>query len=190
MLVTYTGRHFDFNNIAKDSIYIPDILHALSFINRFIGHSSRPYSVGEHTFFGLLMAEKLGYTPLQQLHWFIHDFTEAYVGDCPSPLKALLPKFSEIEAEVEIAILDYLGLKPLTEDEHYMVKRIDMTMLVLEMRDLTLHDYTNFIDHHTYIDILKDDDFKIGQKEFGKSLPNILEMLFNNLLEEIKNEEV
>lgn len=187
MLVTYTGRKFDFNNITEDSIYIPDVLHSISRINRFVGHSSRAYSVGEHTFLGLIMAEKLKYTPLQKLQWFIHDFTEAYVSDCPSPLKKLLPKFIEIEAEVESAILKHLGLEPLTDVEHYLVKRIDMTMLVLEMRDLTLHDYMDFIDHHTYLSVLIDDDFKIGQMEFGDELPKILGELFDNLIKEVKN---
>jgi uncharacterized protein len=188
-LVTYTGRTFDFDNITKDSIYIPDVLHSLPRINRFIGHSTRPYSVGEHTFLGLIMAEKLGYTPTQKLHWFIHDFTEAYVGDCPSPLKRKLPLFSAIEEEVEDAILEYLNLEPLTEEEYYMVKRIDMTMLVLEMRDLTLHDWTKFIDHHTYIEMLEDDDFKIGGKPWDdRKLTKILEELYDNLLEEVANE--
>jgi uncharacterized protein len=187
-LVTYTGRPFDFENITKDSIYIPDVLHSLPRINRFIGHSSRPYSVGEHTFLGLVMAEKLGYTPLQKLYWFKHDFTEAYVGDCPTPLKNRMPLFKEIEAEVEKAIEDHLGLKPMTEEEELLVKRIDNTMLVLEMRDLTLHDYNKYVNELTYLEMLEDDDFNISGKPWDdRVLANILEELFNNLIGEVEN---
>jgi uncharacterized protein len=188
MLVTYTGKHFDFHNITKELIYFPDIFHSLPKLNRFVGHSIRPYSVGEHTFIGLMMAEKMGYTPLQKLHWFIHDFTEAYVGDCPAPLKKLIPQFSEYEEKVENAILERLGLKPLTDEELHLVKRIDFTMLVLEMRDLTLHDWENFIDDYTYLEVLNDDDFKISQQPFDTNeLARILEHLFNNLMEEVAN---
>lgn len=188
MLITYTGRPFDFNNITKDSIHIPDVLHSLPRLNRFIGHSSRPYSVGEHTYLGLVMAEKLGYTPMQKFNWFIHDFTEAYMGDCPTPLKKMLPLFSEYEKRVEVAIRIHLGLKAMTKEEELLVKRIDNTMLVLEMRDLTLHNYENFINELTYAKPLFDEDFKIGGKPYDdRELTKILESLYNNLVEELKN---
>lgn len=189
-LVTYTGRIFDYENITKESIYIKDVLHSLPRINRFIGHSSRPYSVGEHTFLGLVMAEKLGYTTLQKLNWFIHDFTEAYMGDCPTPLKKMLPLFSEYEAKVEVAIREHLGLEPMTEEEELLVKRIDNTMLVLEMRDLTLHDYEKFINELTYTEILDDDDFKIHKHKPMEWLSSTLNILFNILMEELHNEKV
>lgn len=187
MLVTYTGKEFDFNNISKESIYIPDILHSLPRINRFIGHSSRPYSVGEHTYVGLLMAHKLGYSPLQQLNWFKHDFTEAYVGDCPTPLKRLLPDYSVIESKVEKAIEEHLGLDKLTIEEEILVKRIDNTMLVIEMRDLTHHDYKQFINEFTYIDYLNDDKFAIVRDGLcEEDLTDILEIEFDNLMGEVK----
>ena len=161
MLKTYTGRIFDFENISKDSIYIPDVLHALPSLNRFLGHSSRPYSVGEHTLRGHIICHQLGFTTEQKLYWFIHDFTEAYVGDCPTPLKKLLPNFKDYEAQVEKAILKHLNLREPTEEEYNLVKRVDATMLVLEMRDLTLHDYENFINEDVYDEIINDTNHKI-----------------------------
>lgn len=184
MLVTYTGRTFDFNNITKDSIHIPDVLHSLPRINRFIGHSSRPYSVGEHTYLGLIIAERFNYTPLQKLQWFIHDFTEAYIGDCPTPLKRILSKFGEIEELVELAILEHLGLEPLTDEEYRLVKRIDATMLVVEMRDLTHHEWRNFINDYTYDEILEDEYFKLNVNAVDdKVMADILEDIFHELME-------
>lgn len=185
-ILTYTGKIFDYDNINKDNIFIPDILHSLPKLNRFVGHSLRAYSVGEHTLIGLSIAEKMGYTPLQKLQWFIHDFTEAYVGDCPAPLKGYLPRFREIEEKVELAILEHLGLKPLTPEEYHLVKRIDYTMLVLEMRDLTLHPYEMYIDSYTYVEILEDDDFRISKRPMNENeLSKMLTILFDYLKEEV-----
>lgn len=191
MLVTYTGKIFDYDNITKDDICISDIIHSLTRINRFIGHSSRAYSVAEHTFYCLLIAEKMGYSTKQKLQVLIHDFTEAYVGDCPSPLKAKLPMFEEIESEVEEAILSHLELEQLTEEEYKLVKKADLTMLVVEMRDLTLHDHFKYINENTYLEILDDEDFNLNLKAFEEvELQKMLHNLFNNLFEEYKREMI
>lgn len=192
MLVTYTGKIFDYKNINKDSICVDDVIHSISNLNRFVGHSSRPYSVGEHTLWCALMAHKLGYTTRQILLTLIHDFEEAYTGDCPTPLKELLPEFKEIAKKVEHAIYEHLEIEPPTEEEHALVKRVDATMLVVEMRDLTLHDFEEFIDEHTYEDIIFDKEF-----DLTTATPNVkltLNMMFNIMIdkyrEELANAEV
>ena len=152
MIITYTGKLFDYENISPNSINITDIIHSLAHTNRYLGHTKRPYSVAEHTYRGLKIAKKLGYTPLQKLHWLKHDFTEAYVGDCPTPLKRLLPEFSVIEKKIEESIEEYFNLKPMTEEENLLVKRLDNTMLILEMKYLTKHDYNEYICDLTYCD--------------------------------------
>ena len=141
MLVTYTGKKFDYNNITKDSIDVKDIAHSLSHLNRFVGHSSRPYSVAEHILWCLHMSQKLGHSTRMQLLTLIHDFEEAYTGDCPTPLKVLLPEFKTIAKKVENAIYEHIGIEPPTEEEKHLIKQIDLTMLAIEMRDLTLHAY-------------------------------------------------
>jgi len=161
MLVTYTGRKFDYNNITKDSVDVQDIAHSLSHLNRFVGHSSRPYSVGEHTLHCYNMAKNLNYPTRLQLLTLIHDFEEAYTGDCPTPLKVLLPEFKTIAKKVENAIYEHIGIEPPTEEEKYLIKRIDLTMLAFEMRDLTLHEYAEFIDEHTHMEFLYDRNFAL-----------------------------
>lgn len=191
MLVTNTGRKFDFTNINAESIYIPDILSALPKLNRFVGHSERAYSVGEHTLYGFYLTEKLGFTPLERLYWFIHDFTEAYVGDCPAPLKALLPEFSKIEAEVEWAILKKLGLPVLSDEDYKKVKSIDLTMLVIEMRDLTSHNHEEFIESNPDY-VVKDlvDNYNISKREQDiVTLEEMLTEAFDTLIKEVKGED-
>lgn len=190
MLKTYTGKTFDYNNITKDNIDIDDVVRALTSINRFLGHSSRPYSVGEHTIRGFQMCCKLGYTPIQKLYWFIHDFTEAYMGDCPTPLKQLLPEFSAYEEKVELAILEHLGLEQPTEEDYKLVKKVDATMLVIEMRDLTLHDYEDYIEENVCLELLDDDTLKIGNKVYTNAeLSKALKYIFNDLMKQIKGED-
>ena len=184
-LTTYTGKTFDFNNITKESIDITDIIRSLPRLNRFVGHSSRAYSVAEHTILCTIMAFKLGYSRREQFLTFIHDFTEAYCGDCPAPLKEFLPQFKQIEKKVEHAILDYFGIDYPTEEEHWKIKRIDRTMLVIEMKEMTLHSHEKFIDDTTYTEMLEHVDLQINHKEpneevLNESLLSLLETLLED----------
>lgn len=192
MLVTYTGKVFDYENITKDSICTEDVIHSISNLNRFVGHSSRPYSVGEHTLWCALMAHNMGYTTREILLTLIHDFEEAYTGDCPTPLKERLPEFKAIAKKVEHAIYEHLDIEPPTEEEHALVKRVDITMLAIEMRDLTHHNYKEFIDENTYTEILNDKEFNV--KNATPNVKHTLSMMFNIILdkyrEELANEEV
>lgn len=189
-IVTYTGTDFDYINPTKEMVDIEDILRSLPRLNRFVGHSSRAYSVGEHTFFCLIMAQKIGYTPREQLLVLVHDFTEAYVGDCPAPLKRLLPDFSEIESKVEHAIYEYIGIEPPTEEEYLKIKSVDLTMLVIEMRDLTVHMWSNFINEHTVIGVLRDEELKIDNVGINENmLRELLRDSYYNLVEKVKEDK-
>ncbi|MER2006522.1 MAG: hypothetical protein ABS939_03640 [Psychrobacillus sp.] len=191
MLVTYTGKDFDYNNITKESICIDDIIHSLTRINRFIGHSKRAYTVAEHLFLCVIMAGELGYSAREKLLVLTHDFPEAYTGDCPTPLKQLLPEFKVIESKIEKALYEHLGIAPPTEEEHLKVKRIDNTMLVIEMRDMTLHDYSKYINELTHVELLDDIGFKVWENGYSeKQLQRFLHQEFSELMEDIKNEEV
>ena len=189
-LVTYKGTEFNYLNPTKEMIDIDDILRSLPRLNRFVGHSSRAYSVGEHTFMCLVMAQLLNYSTREQLLVFLHDFTEAYVNDCPAPLKMLIPEFSVIEERVEKAIYEYVGIEPPTEEEYVKIKRIDLSMLVIEMRDLTVHEWENFINEHTYAEVLDDEALKLDTEHpIGENL--LKELLFEcyeGLLKKFKEE--
>lgn len=62
----------------------------LARINRYAGHWVNPISVARHC---LTLARNLeldGHTPMVQLQGLMHDATEAYTQDIPSPLKSCL----------------------------------------------------------------------------------------------------
>lgn len=107
---TLSGRQFDLLNPTREQVYLPDIIRALSQINRFTGHTRFPYSVALHSVY---MARalyrdtgdrKLAYEGL------MHDATEAYVGDVSKPLKGLLPDYRRVEKRVERLICEVFKL--------------------------------------------------------------------------------
>lgn len=187
-LVTYKGTEFNYHNPTPQMIDVEDILRSLPRLNRFVGHSSRAYSVGEHSFMCLVMAELMGFSAREQLLVFIHDFTEAYVSDCPAPLKRLLPDFAEYEAKVEDVIYQYIGIEPPTEEEQKKIKRIDLTMLVIEMRDLTVHAYENFINEYTYISVLDAPELQLFEDDVmsEKDLRELLHICYDKLVMRVK----
>lgn len=185
LIVTGTGRYFDYNNINKDNIHIDDIINSLSRINRFIGHSHRAYSVSEHTIYCYAMSKEAGFSDREKLLVLLHDFPEAYIGDFPSPLKDMLPELSNIEEKIELALYNHLNIKPPTKEEYNKIKSIDITMLLVEMKYLTHHNYK--IDDSKikiYREFLDDSKFELSDvSPTEKSLNVVLRSIFNSLLE-------
>lgn len=128
---TFSGQHFDLTDPQPDTIRIEDIAHALSQINRFTGHTQRPYSVAQHS----LQASYI-VAPQFALEALLHDAHEAYTGDVSAPLKSLLPDYRALEDRIEAAVRSRFGLPATMSPE---VKRADMIMLATERRDV-LHD--------------------------------------------------
>lgn len=86
---TFTGRKFFPLDPDPEMICIEDIAHSLSLQCRFSGHSRRMYSVAEHS---IALSRELVDRNLA-LEALLHDASEAYLSDIPSPLKRL-PEFA------------------------------------------------------------------------------------------------
>lgn len=102
-ITTYTGREFPLLEATVDDINIRDIAHALSNTCRYAGHCALFYSVAEHSCrLSFLVPEQL------RLEALLHDASEAYLGDIPTPLKKLLPRYRKIERRInEVIMLKY-----------------------------------------------------------------------------------
>lgn len=131
---TFSGVHFNLTDPQPDTIRIEDIAHALSQINRFTGHTHRPYSVAQHS----LQASYI-VPPQFALEALLHDAHEAYTGDVSAPLKSLLPDYRALEDRIEAAVRRRFGLPDTMSPE---VKRADMIMLATERRDVLKDDGT------------------------------------------------
>lgn len=123
---TRKGNKVYVQDPQPDQFDIEDIAYALSNTCRFNGHSAGFLSVAEHS---VLVAQRL---PRElQLSGLLHDATEAYLGDIPSPIKQFLPDYKKLEAAFETAIEDKFNLQ-LTEGGRALIKNADIDALFTE----------------------------------------------------------
>jgi hypothetical protein len=113
-ITTYSGGKFPYADPESYNFKISEIAHSLSQLNRFTGHSTKPYNVAEHSVRVSYMVPECDALPA-----LMHDTSEAFVGDVASPLKALLPDYQQIEDRVMRAIFKQFGIAlPLPESVH------------------------------------------------------------------------
>lgn len=122
---TYTGRAFHYQSVWPEDVHLEDIAHALAHQCRFAGHTSRFYSVAEHS---VLVSQQFANPELRMLG-LLHDATEAYILDLPKPLKELLPEYTAFEDRLWRTIAAKFGLPAEIPPE---VHDIDRRMLITE----------------------------------------------------------
>lgn len=167
-IFTKSKGKFYFNNPTTYFSKLPhsefarEVAYALSNLCRFNGHCDQYYSVLHHTLLGYMTLVDLRSTIISSFKdslqlsgqeatvlvhyaivlWLLHDASEAYLGDIPSPLKVLLPEYSKLETEVQESIhttyfFTRLGLN--CSGSHFaaaleLVKKVDMAMLCAEKK--------------------------------------------------------
>jgi hypothetical protein len=145
---TFTGRSFWPLDPRPEEVDIEDIAHALSLICRFTGHTYCFYSVADHSLRVSRLAEQMtmaepGAPALrakaarQMALWgLLHDASEAYLCDVPSPLKRA-PGFGGLYRRHESTLMDAIKARfNLPPHEPAVVKHADRTLLNTEARDL------------------------------------------------------
>jgi len=121
---TFKGIEFDIMNPTPEMIDIEDIAHSLSNQCRWGGHTPFFHSVAEHC----LLCAEMAPAPFQ-FEALMHDASEAYILDVPTPLKALLGNYKEIEDKIMGVIAKKYGINwPLSKT----VKEIDKQILNIE----------------------------------------------------------
>lgn len=120
------GSMFNFIEPDPAAVTVENIAAALSKQCRFAGHVKRFYSVAEHYVRG-------SYLCADPLAFLLHDASEAFVVDVPTPLKVLLSGYAETEGRVQDVIMEKFDV----ELSQACVKHTDLVMLATEKRDLT-----------------------------------------------------
>ncbi|HET6558087.1 MAG TPA: hypothetical protein VFG54_12280 [Prolixibacteraceae bacterium] len=128
---TYSGIYMNVFEPTLDMICIEDIAHSLANQCRFAGHLPVFYSVAQHSVKASVRANKA-----HKLQALLHDASEAYLLDIPSPIKKRLRDYKEIEDNLMNLIAKKFGFEyPL----HEKVKDIDRYMLQWEWHSLMLN---------------------------------------------------
>lgn len=129
-MLTATGKQFDPVDPQPDMIDLVDIAHGLAHECRFAGQCRFFYSVAQHS---VLVSQAV--PPEHAWEALLHDASEAYIKDIPSPVKRLLPDYRALEARIEAAIRARFGLPAAKSDD---VARADLVLLATERRDLMI----------------------------------------------------
>ena len=139
-MLTITGSKFELCNPQAASVSTLDIAHSLALTNRFTGHTSRPYSVAEHSLLVQeIMCREFGpLPPAALLAGLVHDAHEAYLGDIATPLKQAIGDWNmeAIEGPVWHAVQQHFGTRNASRDYASIIKRCDLMALAMERRDL------------------------------------------------------
>lgn len=132
---TFTGRRFQPLDPDVSEIDVRDIAHALSQQCRFSGHTIRPYSVAEHSVRVCELVASWGAPAWVQLWGLLHDASEAYLVDIPSPLKCtpVFDMYRTAEKRLMDAVCRRFGLPT---DEPSLVHKADGVLVATEARDL------------------------------------------------------
>lgn len=121
---TLGGKKIDLLLPDHNEIDIDDIACALSHIPRFAGHTTTFYSVAAHSInVAKLVPNKY------KLQALLHDATEAYIGDMPTPFKALLGDYRAAESRLWNAVCRAYSIPT---EIHKAVHDADAVMLMTE----------------------------------------------------------
>lgn len=140
-IATFSGGRFWPLDPKPEDVVLEDIAHALSNKCRYTGHTSRFYSVAEHS---VRIAQRLKYLSVdadpetqarQVLAGLFHDANEAYLPDVSSPVKAQLPWWADIEQAVQDCVWLKFGLEP-SKDDMVWVKHEDVEIRAAEKHAL------------------------------------------------------
>lgn len=135
-ILTRSGRLLDLVDPRPEDIGIADIAHGLSRQFRYGGHLG-DYTVAQHC---CAVAKCIsdnwpgaGHQGLLEAlrHALLHDASEAYIRDMPTPAKKLMPDYQGVEARLESAIYARFGI---SGDWADMVKEADVSLCGAESR--------------------------------------------------------
>lgn len=141
-LHTFTGLQIEALHPKPEQIEIKDIAHALSRQCRYGGMCRDHYSVARHSINVMKAVKIMGGNLETQFYALMHDASEAYLVDIPTPIKIELGNYYEIEKTWMTAILagyDFEWYNWQGNVDFDLVRDMDYSILVAEMSQLFDH---------------------------------------------------
>jgi 5'-deoxynucleotidase YfbR-like HD superfamily hydrolase len=133
---TASGKKLDYLAPTASAISIDDIATCLSRLARFGGHTTKFYSVAQHSVIVSRYVAERGGDRFEQLVGLLHDAPEAYVMDLPRPLKLDIGgEYQRIESRLWHVIAAKF-LRGCCIQITRLVKDCDTLAMVTEARDL------------------------------------------------------
>jgi 5'-deoxynucleotidase YfbR-like HD superfamily hydrolase len=134
---TNSGLYMNVFEPTLEMIQIEDIAHALASLPRFGGHLNKHYSVAQHSVMCAMRATSIE----DKKAALLHDGSEAYMLDIPTPIKAKLPDYKMYENNLMLKIAEKFNFEyPLSDNVH----KIDREMLLLEWDNLVVNENDEF----------------------------------------------
>lgn len=134
---THSRRQVNVADPRPETIDIEDIAHALTFLCRGGGHTEFFFPVARHCVYCAREAKARGYSDEIVLACLLHDASEAYMVDMPSPIKdGLFPEYRSYENRLLDCIYNKFIGRSLTEEELAKVDEIDHTLLKYDLKYL------------------------------------------------------
>lgn len=129
---TFIGLYMNVFEPKADMFSIYDVAHALSNEARFGGHTSRHYSVAQHSMAVAKLVETLeaGKYKTWAIEALMHDASEAYLKDLPSPIKHSMPEYMAVEDNLTKVLFDAFWLR---YPYDFIIKKMDDVHTGMEM---------------------------------------------------------
>jgi len=121
---TNSGLFINVFDPRPEMLCIEDIAHGTAFQPRFAGHLERHYSVAQHSILAAEMA-----SDKNKLAALLHDASEAFMLDMPTPIKAMLPDYKIYENKLMEVIALKFGFQFPFDPE---IKVIDKALVRME----------------------------------------------------------
>lgn len=120
-------------SLRPEHINIGTIARGLSHMPRFSGQIDAPWNVALHSMLVEEIVALVSSNPKERLMALLHDASEAYIADVPTPLKRLCPAYYEAENHIMDCVVKKFGVEaqwPLNE----LLQKADKLALYVESR--------------------------------------------------------
>ena len=139
-IITHRGNFVDPFQPEGNVYHIRDIAHSLARQCRWNGHCREFYSVAQHS---VRLYDALPEDSAEDLRRriLLHDASEAYLSDLPTPIKKAFPGYQKAEIALNLELYKFFGLTPVYPEHDAIVDNMDKVLAGVEAAQLGMQPY-------------------------------------------------